>query len=225
MARGDLILSSAGFSLRNLVLAKPKFPRLKAYATEKLMRLFVAIEIPNDVRSAIGELIKSLRDACRDARWVRLAGLHVTLKFIGETPPENVEEVKAALNNIPERAPIALKFGGVGFFPNARRPSALWAGVEAGPELGALATEIEGALGPTGDKSKQHKKFTPHLTLARFKDSPAVDTLRVAIEKAGPLKFGSSSATEFHLYQSVLKPGGAEYTRLATFSLSGSTSK
>jgi 2'-5' RNA ligase len=188
------------------------------------MRLFVAIEIPEDVRAAIGELIKGLRETCRDARWVRLAGLHVTLKFIGETPPENVEEVKAALKNIAPRGPISLKFGGVGFFPNARRPTVFWAGVEAGPELGTLAAAIENALIPAGDQRQEDRKFTPHLTLARFKDSPAADALRAAIEKASPLNFGRTTATEFHLYQSVLKPGGAEYTRLATFSMSGSAS-
>jgi 2'-5' RNA ligase len=198
-----------------------KIPQAKAYATEKLMRLFVAIEIPNDVRFAIGELIKCLRDACRDAHWVRLAGLHITLKFIGESPPEKLEDLKVALKNIPPGAPIPLNFGGLGFFPNARRPSVLWAGVEAGPELGALAAAIEGALGPTADQQQEHRNFTPHLTLARFKDSPAIDALRLAIEKAGPLKFGGTTATEFHLYQSVLKSGAAEYTRLATFSLLG----
>ena len=186
------------------------------------MRLFIAIAIPEHVRSALGELIDSLRSACREARWVRLTGLHVTLKFIGETLPENVEEIKAALKNIPERAPIHLHFGGLGFFPNARHPGVLWAGVEAGPELTALSGAIEDALDPAGVPPPEHRKFTPHLTLARFKDSPGVNGLREAIEKAGAPKFGVTTATEFHLYESVLKPGGAEYTRLATFSLSGS---
>jgi 2'-5' RNA ligase len=187
------------------------------------MRLFVAIEIPEHVRSALGELMKSLRDTCRDARWVRIAGLHVTLKFIGESPPERVAKLKSALATIAPRAPIAMNFSGLGFFPNARRPRVLWAGVEAGPDLAALANAVENALSPAGI-SQEDRKFTPHLTLARFKESAGVDALQVAIEKAGPLDFGSATATEFHLYQSVLKPGGAEYTRLATFLLSGSKS-
>jgi 2'-5' RNA ligase len=188
------------------------------------MRLFVAIEIPEDVRSAIGGLIKSLRGACRDARWVRIAGLHVTLKFIGEIPSERVDELKAALTWIPPRNPIAMNFGGLGFFPNARRPRVLWAGVEAGPDLSALAAAVENALSPSGIE-QEDRKFSPHLTLARFNESAGVDALHVALEKAGPLKFGSATATEFHLYQSVLKPGGAEYTRLATFPFSGSKSE
>jgi 2'-5' RNA ligase len=188
------------------------------------LRLFVAIDIPEEVRSALGELIKSLRDTCRDARWARLAGLHVTLKFIGETPSERVEDLKSALANIHPRDPIAINFCGLGFFPNARRPRVLWAGVEAGPDLASLAAAVEKALSPAGIQHED-RKFSPHLTLARFKESAGVDALQVAIEKSGPLKFGGATATDFHLYQSILKPGGAEYTRLATFSLSGSKSK
>ncbi len=188
------------------------------------MRLFVAIDIPDTVRSALNELTKSLRDTCRDARWARLTGLHVTLKFIGETPPEKVAELKTDLASIPQRPPITMNFVGLGFFPNARRPRVLWAGVEAGTELAALANAVEKALSPAGIP-QEDRKFSPHLTLARFKESAGVDALQVAIEKAGLLKFGGATATEFHLYQSVLKPGGAEYTRLATFSLSGSKSK
>jgi 2'-5' RNA ligase len=188
------------------------------------MRLFVAIDIPEEVRSALGQLMKSLHGACRDARWVRLAGLHITLKFIGETPPEGVTELKTALANIPPRAPIAMNFSGLGFFPNARRPRVFWAGVKAGPDLAALANAVETALSPAGIQ-QEDRAYSPHLTLARFKDSAGVDALQVAIEKAGPLEFGGVTAMEFHLYQSVLKPGGAEYTRLATFSLSGSKTK
>jgi 2'-5' RNA ligase len=185
------------------------------------LRLFVAIEIPDAVRYALGELMKSLRDTCRDARWARIAGLHVTLKFIGETPSERVAELKSALAGIPPRDPIATDFRGLGFFPNARRPRVLWACVESGPELAALTIAVEKALSPQGIQ-QDDRKFSPHLTLARFKEAAGVDELQVAIEKAGPLKFGSATATEFHLYQSVLKPGGAEYTRLAAFSFSGS---
>lgn len=189
------------------------------------MRLFVAIAIPDDVRSALGELVTRLRGACRDARWARLAGLHVTLKFIGDTPPEDVAPLISALRTIPPRAPVALRFVELGFFPNVRHPKILWARVEAGPELAALAAVIENALHAPGDPQHESRKFTPHLTLARFRESPAPEALLKAVETAGPLKFGGATVTEFHLYQSVLKPGGAEYTRLATFSLSGSSSK
>jgi 2'-5' RNA ligase len=180
------------------------------------MRLFVAMGIPEGVRSSLAGLSAKLRATCRDARWPQIEGLHVTLKFIGETPAEKLEAIKIALASIPSHAPISIKFCGLGFFPNERRPRVLWAGVEAGPELTELAAAVETALEPLGI-AREERVFSPHLTLARFAGPRGLEALHAAIEKAAPFEFGSATAKEFHLYQSVLKPGGAEYTRLATF--------
>jgi 2'-5' RNA ligase len=184
------------------------------------MRLFVAMDIPEDVRAAIEALAAKLRIAYRDARWTRIEGLHITLKFIGETPAEKAAAIKAALAAMPSRAPIAMKFRGLGFFPNERRPRVLWAGIESGPELAELGAAVETALAPLGI-AREERAFSPHLTLARFDEPRGLDALRAAIAGAGPLEFGGAITKEYYLYQSVLKRGGAEYTRLATFSLTG----
>ena len=172
------------------------------------------------MRASLAALVAKLRSAVRSARWTRIEGLHVTLKFIGEAPAERAENIRSALGTIPPRAPIAIEFRGIGFFPNERRPRVLWAGVKAGPELTELASAVESVVVPLGI-APETRAFSPHLTLARFDESRGLDPLRAAIEKAGPLEFGGTTAREFHLYQSVLKRGGAEYTRLATFSFSG----
>jgi 2'-5' RNA ligase len=185
------------------------------------MRLFVAIDIPEDVRAAIGALVAKLRPIHRNARWVRIEGVHVTLKFIGEAPSEKIAGIKSALASISSTAPIPINCCGIGFFPNERRPRVLWAGIASGPELSALAAAVDSALAPLGFP-REERAFSPHLTLARFDAPGGLDPLRAAIESAGTLEFGRATATEFHLYQSVLKPGGAEYTRLATFSFTGS---
>jgi RNA 2',3'-cyclic 3'-phosphodiesterase len=188
------------------------------------MRLFVAMDIPEDVRSALGALTAKLRSTCQNARWVRIEGLHVTLKFIGETSAEKTELIKIALAAAPCLTPIAMNFRALGFFPNGRRPRVLWAGIAAGSELAALAAAVESALYPLGIP-REERAFSPHLTLARFDTSRGLESLHAAVEKAGPLEFGVATAKEFHLYQSVLKPGGAEYTRLATFSFTGRKSE
>ena len=184
------------------------------------MRLFVALDIPEDIRSSLAALVSKLRPACQDARWARIQGLHVTLKFIGETSSEKAVEIKTALAAIPSLAPIPIHFHGLGFFPNARRPRVLWAGVEADLQLASLAAEVDKSLQSLGIP-REKRVFSPHLTLARFDTPRGLDALHAAIEKAGLLDFGVGTAKEFHLYQSVLKPGGAEYTRLATFSFAG----
>jgi 2'-5' RNA ligase len=181
------------------------------------VRLFVALDIPDDVRAAIGALVSRLHNICRSGRWVRIEGTHVTLKFIGEVPAEKLEEIKTALVGVSFPDPIQMSFQGLGFFPNERHPRVLWAGVEASTELGALASAVETALIPFGI-AREQRTFSPHLTVARFNSTSVLENLRAKIETAGPLKFGDTGATEFHLYQSVLKHGGAEYTRLADYS-------
>jgi RNA 2',3'-cyclic 3'-phosphodiesterase len=185
------------------------------------MRLFVAVDIPEDVREAVAALVGKLRHACGSARWVHVEGLHITLKFIGWTSPEDAEKIKSALAAVPFPAPIGMKFRGLGFFPNERRPRVLWAGIEAPPELAALAVAVESALLPLGIP-REDRSFSPHLTLARFDSPSGLRRLHAAIESAGDIEFGSCIATEFYLYQSVLKRGGAEYTRVATFPSAGS---
>ena len=182
------------------------------------MRLFVAIDVPEDVRSAIGSPVAQLRGTCQNARWARVEGLHVTLKFIGKIPAEKTEIIETALTSVPCRASISLRFRGLGFFPNERRPRVLWAGVQGGQELAELAAAVDASLHPFGIP-REERAYTPHLTLARFDSPQGLDALRAAVRKTGPLEFGGGATKEFHLYQSVLKRGGAEYTRLATFSL------
>jgi 2'-5' RNA ligase len=187
------------------------------------VRVFVALDIPGDVRAAVAALVAKLRPACGRARWARIEGAHVTLKFIGEVPAEKIGPIKAALARIRFPGPIEMKFRNVGFFPNERRPRVFWAGIEGGAELGALAAAVETSLEPIGI-AREQRVFSPHLTLARFESPVGLDELHKAIAAVGSLEFGSTVAEEFHLYQSLLKPAGAEYTRLATFRFAGSES-
>jgi 2'-5' RNA ligase len=188
------------------------------------MRLFVALDIPEEVRTQLAAFTARLRPACRNARWVRIEGLHVTLKFIGEMSEEKLESIQVALAAVPTRAPIPITYRGLGFFPDDRRPHILWAGIKSGPELAALAAAVDAALGPLGIPGEQ-REFTPHLTIARLESPRLLESFQNAVREAGRLAFGRATAENFHLYQSVLKPGGSEYTRLATFSFAGSISE
>lgn len=183
------------------------------------MRVFVAMDVPEEVRGAIREFVARLEAECkgtRGARWARVEGMHVTLKFIGEIPAEKVEEIKKELEGVRSAAAVEMNFRGVGFFPNAKHPRVFWAGIEATPNLAEMAEEIEKHLERLGIP-REERAFRPHLTLARFKSEEGLPKLREAIEKAGPAEFGSTRSSEFHLYESKLKRGGAEYTRLARF--------
>jgi 2'-5' RNA ligase len=184
------------------------------------VRLFVALDIPEAVRTALIDCTRPLAKLCPSARWVRLEGAHVTLKFIGEVAAERAEAIRLALAAIGAAAPLQIRFAGLGFFPNDRRPRVLWAGIEAGPDLAKLAAAVDERVGTLG-VAREARELRPHVTLARLGISKGLDPLRAAVAELGTPDFGRATAREFCLYQSVPRPTGAEYTRLATYAFSG----
>src|SRR4029077_1762956 len=119
------------------------------------MRLFVALEILASVRENLVALIDELRAADASssknrARWVRAANLHVTLKFIGHVDADKLDAIRGALSGVRLESTVELRFRGLGFFPNDKRPRVFWAGVEASPNLASLANEIDALMEKLG---------------------------------------------------------------------------
>jgi RNA 2',3'-cyclic 3'-phosphodiesterase len=180
------------------------------------MRLFVALEIPAEVRENLAALIRELRAIDAKPKWVRPQNLHVTLKFIGEVDAAKSEAIRAALAGVPPAERVELSFRGVGFFPSEKRARVFWAGVDAPPHLASLAGAIDAQLEKLGI-SPEKRPFTPHLTLARLEPPGMPDKLRAAVAKNVAREFGVLRTCEFHLIESKLKPTGAEYTTLQSF--------
>lgn len=180
------------------------------------MRLFVALEIPAEVRENLAALLGELRTVDASPWWVRPENVHVTLKFIGETPQERLGVIRAALATVRAKAGVNLEFHRLGFFPGEKRPRVLWAGIEASATLGSLAKDVDAALETTGIP-REMREFAPHLTLARFKEDRASEKLLAAIRERAERNFGSLRTNEFHLIESKLNARGAEYSRIASF--------
>jgi len=180
------------------------------------MRLFVALELSETVHSALIELVQQLQRAGADVRWVRPEGMHLTLKFIGEMPPEKLSAIREALGGVTSPAPVHLDFQGLGYFPNERRPRVFWVGVRASDNLAPLAVHIEDALAPLGI-AREKRAYAPHLTLGRFKSADGLGRLQQLIAALPSTQFGQFGADSFILYQSRLSPKGAEYTKLEEF--------
>jgi 2'-5' RNA ligase len=184
------------------------------------VRFFVALDLPEAVRQRFRELIARLKGQCPGARWVRPEGIHVTLKFIGNTDPENFDSICAALAAIRSEQPVGMEFRGCGFFPSERRPRVVWCGVEASANLAKLAGDIDEALVPLGIP-RDSRKFLPHLTLARLepeKLSPGeVQKLVRAARELEGRSLGSAPGTAFYLFESILKQAGAQYRKLQAF--------
>ena len=180
------------------------------------MRLFVAIDIPREIRDALATFLKDLRGIAPEAKWVRAENLHVTLKFLGETAPEKVSAIVNTLSSLRTAQPVSLEFRGMGFFPNEKRPRVFWSGMDASANLKALAEDIDRSLHQLGFPLEQ-RPFTPHLTLARFNPPGLLPKLSSAVTEYSSRNFGSLSAHEFLLIESKLKPQGAEYTTVQSF--------
>ena len=194
------------------------------------MRVFVALDIDDAVRSRISRFLDGVKGFAPEARWVRPESLHVTLKFIGEKSEEETVKIRSTLETIVAES-FEMNIRGYGFFPGARMARVFWVGIEAGPNLASLATTVDEKLAALTIPREEHA-FSPHLTLARGGggsgsprkqkgDTPNRGFQRLQ-EKLAALpapEFGTMPAREFFLYQSQLSPVGSRYTKLAEFKL------
>ncbi|HEX4605956.1 MAG TPA: RNA 2',3'-cyclic phosphodiesterase [Candidatus Angelobacter sp.] len=179
------------------------------------MRIFIALDIPADIRSRLAEYMERARKLAPNARWARVEGLHVTLKFVGEFNDARLEEMKAALATV-KAAPFDVKFEGVGFFPDPKAARVFWAAVDGGEPLPRLASAIDAALAGLSI-ARETKPYRSHLTLARTSSRPLRE-LQALLTDPSP-QFGTMSAREFFLYQSQPQKGGSKYTKLERFGL------
>ncbi len=182
------------------------------------MRAFIAVDLPESIRDALAQAQALFRPSASDARWVRLEGIHLTLKFLGEVQPGMDVKVEEGLRSVARGGfgPIRIEIKGFGFFPDAKRPRVFWAGVEAAPALAELAANVEAAMESLG-LPREGRPFRPHLTLARFKEPRAQPALEKALERREESNLGAFEAREFFLFESRLSPGGAEYRKVARF--------
>jgi 2'-5' RNA ligase len=180
------------------------------------MRTFVAIDLPAEIRRNITRVMDLLRRTASEVRWARPESLHVTLKFIGELPVDALPETTSRLASIRAPEPFSLQVRGAGCFPNERAPRVIWLGLQTGPELTALASQVEEALVPLGIP-KEKRPFAPHLTVGRLRVPAPIPAVREILRRQEPLDFGSFVAKEFCLYESQLASGGSVYRKIARF--------
>jgi len=193
-------------------------------STEKL-RLFVAIPMPETVRNEITGVQQELqRLVSRDAvRWTKPEQFHLTLRFLGDVPVERVPALQEAIHAVCAGEPaLSLRAQGVGFFPNARSPRVIWAGVnDNAGRLVDLQKKIEAAVEPFAEKPGTDK-FAGHVTIGRVKllKRPEIEKLAAHAQAIKDRLFGEWMATEIEIIQSRLTPVGAQHSLLVAFRLS-----
>jgi 2'-5' RNA ligase len=180
------------------------------------MRVFIAIELPEDVRTALARVQRELRPVTDTARWVASESIHITLKFIGEVTENRLDDIDSALAGLTWK-PFTVAVRGVGFFPGMRSPRVFWAGLEA-PTMRNLTEQLDTRMERFGFE-KEKRKFRPHITLARARNSRIHSSLVTAASNYELQDFGSFSADRMFLYESTLKPAGAIHSKIREYPL------
>jgi len=185
-----------------------------------VMRLFIAIELPEEIKKGLSRVQEQLKEGGAGASWTRPEGVHLTLKFLGEVPEHKVPEIMSGLTAaVAGTVRFRVEVGGAGAFPNVRSPRVLWTGVAGDlPKLAALQAAVDGAMVKLGFEPED-RKFSPHLTLARIKYLRPRDNWQKAIEGIRDVNLGGFEADRVSLMKSELKPAGAVYTEVGRVEL------
>lgn len=180
------------------------------------MRLFVALDIPAEVRRPLGAMQTELRPLLPKISWIPENNFHLTLAFLGDIAGPGIGQIRSLLAGVRGPKAIELCCKGLGFFGQAATGPVLLARIAESSALEALATSIGESLRPAG-LTLQNRPFIPHLTVGRSKVELGEKQAEI-LRRFDGHEFGKWHAREFHLSESKLKPTGAEYTSLQSFS-------
>ncbi|MBM3925654.1 MAG: RNA 2',3'-cyclic phosphodiesterase [SAR202 cluster bacterium] len=188
------------------------------------LRTFLAVDLPPGAKAALASLIARLKSAgLNSVRWVNLDTIHLTLKFMPETRPSDVERILTASKQaLRSTQPFPLFLTRLGAFPNLRSPRVLWVGVEGDlPTLQHTQSTLESHVSPLGYPSDP-RGFNPHITIGRLRDSippQSRSLIEPLIESEPSLGNLSWTAKELIYIHSTLTPQGPIYRTLGSIPL------
>ena len=189
-------------------------------------RLFFAVPVPDPARRLVGDVMDRVQASVGDGRakirWVRVEGLHLTLRFLGPTPADQVADLSRTLDTLARStAPFAVVIARAGAFPNPIRPRTLWLGIETGADrLATLARELEAAITADGPPLGT-RPFAPHLTIARTDGLRTAGAAAAALRDAAEELEAAFVADRVVLYRSYLGRGPARYEAVHEAALGG----
>jgi 2'-5' RNA ligase len=188
------------------------------------IRCFIAIELPDRIKDGLRQLESSLRtnDPSR-GRWVDPGGIHLTLKFLGNVEINKVASITGKMNEAAQAThPFRLGIHGLGAFPNLRKVQVVWVGIKGDLErLQTLQKALEAGMAEIGFPA-ENRPFTPHLTLARLRETATIEQRQALGEYISELRIETDLMFEvnsFSLMRSQLTRDGAVYSQLASIDL------
>jgi RNA 2',3'-cyclic 3'-phosphodiesterase len=191
-------------------------------ADARKIRAFIAVELPDSVEEFLEDVSSRLKKCGADVKWVKTNGIHLTLKLLGQVDTDLVPIIERNLRLLfGQQKPFFLHVSGLGAFPGLARPRVIWAGLND-PEgiTPRLASKVEEILEPLGFQ-REKRPLTPHLTLGRVRSNKNCGDLIEAVRQGMDISGPTFEADHAVLFESVLKPTGAEYSVIGSFGFSG----
>jgi RNA 2',3'-cyclic 3'-phosphodiesterase len=187
------------------------------------IRVFIALDLPEEEKQALADAIRHLRVAIPyGVRWVDPAGIHLTLKFLGNIDASLAKDVLKAMQRATQGfqgGKFDLRLSGLGPFPNERQPRVLWAGLAGDLDsLKSLQEKVDEEICRLGF-AREKRPFNPHLTLGWVRDGVSASVRRQVSDIFAATKLESGSpwkVDRVHLIRSTLTPNGAKYTSLSS---------
>jgi len=190
-----------------------------------VIRAFIAIDLPLSIQQKLNDVLLSVKCPQTSAvRWTPAKNIHLTIKFLGDVSPANVDLLARILKSeVSRHRPFEIRVGELGAFPSIRRPRVVWIGVEAPPTLLSLQRGIEAETVRLGYAAEE-RPFSPHLTLGRVTHNASPEEVHkiadvLSSQQIGEL--GCAVVDHICLFRSDLQPGGAVYTPLFSTALGG----
>lgn len=184
------------------------------------MRLFIAFEMPDEVKKNVVELINELKKVEASIKWVEEKNLHITLKFLGWVEDKDLEKlIEMVSRSVENFKSFKVDFKGMGTFPEGKAPRVVWVGATEGAEvLGKIAESLENNLSQAGFRSEK-RGFTPHLTIGRIKDKKGVDELKLKMAAIKNTEFGEAMIDRLFIMKSTLTSKGPIYEKIKEVTL------
>jgi len=201
-----------------------KLKEVKLHHNSEQIRSFIAIELPQNVKTELAQLESELeRPGHRFVKWVNPRAIHLTLKFLGYIPTKQIPEISNAIEQASKGIPpFHLQIASLGAFPNINQPRVLWVGIKGETDsLQGLQQKIDSALISLGF-AEEKQSFTPHLTMARVREGTSLIDRKNFGELVMSTNFESKhpiSVETINFIKSQLRPEGAIYTYLLTVKL------
>jgi 2'-5' RNA ligase len=187
------------------------------------IRSFLAFELPFEIKKMVTLVFEDARRSSLDVRWVRPEGIHLTVVFMGNVKTGDLEQLGNEVGRVCSGfSPFQIALKGIGCFPNFRNPRVIWLGLAGDLDrMSRFRDRLQKQLSPFGVQEEK-RSFKPHLTLGRFRRALRdEEALRKLMEKHKDLAGPECTVHELVLFRSDLNPGGAVYTKMLSWPLSG----